>query len=59
MFPEYVTQNKNKQQKIWTMTSYLLRNKFVFFSLRISMRLFQNQYLNEVMGKNLIENQEP
>ena len=31
----------------------------LFFSLRISMILFQNQDLNEVLGKNLIENQEP
>ena len=29
------------------------------FSLRISLRLFQNQDLNEVLGKNLVENQEP
>ena len=30
-----------------------------FFSLRISMRLFQNQDFNEILGENLIENQEP
>ena len=31
----------------------------MFFSLRISMRLFQIQDLNEVLGRNLIQNQAP
>ena len=33
--------------------------KIFIFLIKISMRLFQNQDLNEVLGKNPIENQEP
>ena len=43
----------------WLMISWTPFSYGIFFSLRISMRVFQNQDLNEVLCKNLIENQEP